>query len=152
MTRIVVGVDGSESSVRALEWAVDRASRDGAVVEAVHAWHVPYVASSMGGMPFDVQMLADGARATLDEVVGRVDASGLPEPVVATLREGAAAPALVEASHDADLVVVGSRGHGGFVGLLLGSVSQQVASHARCPVVIIPADADADPDGAPSDS
>lgn len=146
MTRFVVGVDGSRSSVRALQWAVDQAERDGATVEAIHAWHIPYVANSMGGMPFDVQMLADGARATLEEVISRVDAGRLPEPVVATLREGAPAPALVEASRDADLVVVGSRGHGGFVGLLLGSVSQQVASHSHCPVVIVPAADDEEQD------
>ena len=149
MKRIVVGVDGSESSVRALQWAVEQAARDGAVVEAVHSWHIPYAAGGLGGMPFDVQMLADGARATLEEVVGRVDASGLSEPVVSTLEEGGAAPALIEASRRADLVVVGSRGHGGFVGLLLGSVSQQVASHSHCPVVIVPA-SDASEDAARS--
>lgn len=144
MTRIVVGVDGSESSVRALRWAVEQAARDGATVQAIHSWHIPYTATGMGGMPFDVQMLADGAQATLDEVVGRVDAGALAEPIVATLDEGAAAPTLIEASKGADLVVVGSRGHGGFVGLLLGSVSQQVASHAHCPVVIVPASDDSE--------
>lgn len=146
MKRIVVGVDGSESSVRALSWAVGQAAREGATVEAIHSWHIPYASSGLGGMPFDVEMLADGARAVLDEVVGRVDASALAEPIVATLAEGSAASRLIEASADADLVVVGSRGHGGFVGLLLGSVSQQVASHARCPVVIVPADAEAEGD------
>lgn len=144
MKRFVVGIDGSDSSVRALQWAVEQARSDGAVVEAVHSWHVPYAASGMAGMPFDVQMFADGARATLDETIARVDASGLSEPIVASLEAGPAAPALIEKSRDADLVVVGSRGHGGFVGLLLGSVSQQVASHAHCPVVIIPSNVEDD--------
>lgn len=151
MTRYLVGVDGSEASVRALRWAVERAAKDGAVVEAVHTWHVPYTAGAMGTIAFDVQMLADGARATLHEVIDLVDTSGLSTPVEATLVEGAAAPELIERSKDADLVVVGSRGHGGFVGLLLGSVSQQVASHAHCPVVIVPADVDL-ADGSDADS
>jgi nucleotide-binding universal stress UspA family protein len=138
MARYVVGVDGSESSVRALQWAVDRAARDGAEVEAVHSWHIPYTASGIVGVSFDVDMLVDGARATLEEVVGRVDASGLSRPVTASVEDGPAATVLIERSADADLVVLGSRGHGGFVGLLLGSVSQQVAGHARCPVVIVP--------------
>lgn len=142
MKRFVVGIDGSDTSIKALRWAVEQARLEGARVEAVHSWHIPYAASGIGGMPFDVQMLADGARATLDESIAQVDSSGLVEPITATLVEGAAAPALLEAAQGADLVVVGSRGHGGFVGLLLGSVSQQVASHAACPVVIVPPDAE----------
>ncbi|MBK5221796.1 MAG: universal stress protein [Acidimicrobiia bacterium] len=140
MKRFVVGVDGSESSRRALEWAVQQAALEDAAVEAVHAWHVPYVASGMGGMPFDLQMLADGARATLDTIVDSVDASSLSSPIERTVVEGPAARVLLDAASGADLAVVGSRGHGGFMGLLLGSVSQQVASHSTCPVVIIPAD------------
>src|SRR5690606_38107088 len=75
MKRFVVGVDGSESSLLALRWAVQQATLEDAAVEAVHAWQVPYAASGMGGMPFDLQMLADGARATLDGIVDSIDAS-----------------------------------------------------------------------------
>lgn len=141
MKKFVAGVDGSEGSRKALEWAVKQAALEGAKLTVVHVWHVPYAASGMGGIPFDIQMLADGARETLDAMLSEVDTSELVEPVEGLLMEGAAAPAILAAAEDADMVIVGSRGRGGFMGLLLGSVSQQVASHSTCPVVIIPTDA-----------
>lgn len=139
--RIVVGIDSSEPSTRALAWAVDEGRLRGATVEAVHVWQLPVLVSSpFGAMPFDTGDLEASARAEFDQTVGAVDATGLPEPIVRTFVAGTPANALVEAAAAADLLVVGSRGRGGFAGLLLGSVSQQVAHHAPCPVVIVPHD------------
>jgi nucleotide-binding universal stress UspA family protein len=137
MERIVVGVDGSETARRALQWAVDEAHQRGATVEAVHAWHRPFVsgAAYMGEMELDA--FEAHARTILDTTVAAVDARGLP-PIESKLVPGGAAQALIAEAKGATLVVVGSRGRGGFTSLLLGSVSQQVAHHAPCPVVIIP--------------
>jgi nucleotide-binding universal stress UspA family protein len=137
MQRIVVGVDGSQSAQEALHWAVDEARRRNAVVEAVYAWHQPFVTGYeyMGEM--GLGDFEEEARQILDAAVEAVDTSGIPS-VERHLLAGGAAGALVEAAKGADLLVVGSRGRGGFSGLMLGSVSQQVAHHASCPVVIIP--------------
>ena len=137
MKRIVVGVDGSERSRRALQWAVDEARLHGARIEAVHAWTYPYV----GAMPItpvviDLEQVERDARQVLDQAMGEIDTAGVTvEPV---LVHAGAAHALVEQAEGADLLVVGSRGLGGFTGLLLGSVSHQVTHHAPCPVVIVP--------------
>ena len=139
MQRIVVGVDGSEGSQRALRWAIDEARRRDASLEIVHAWHVPYGASTayLGVAPFDPQPMEDAEQRLLDEVVDREDTRGLD--VTRLLVCEGAARALVDAAKGADLLVVGSRGRGGFAGLLLGSVSQTVTHHAPCPVVVVPA-------------
>lgn len=139
MERIVVGIDGSETSRRALRWAVEEARVRGASVEVLHAWHLPYV----GGYPytagaFDPAPFEQAARETLDAVVDGTDASGLGTPIERILHMGDPATGLLDAAKGADLVVVGSRGLGGFTGLLLGSVGHHVAHHAPCPVVIIP--------------
>lgn len=139
MRRIVVGVDGSASSRQALEWAVEDARARGGQVEAVHTWHVPYLAV----YPYGALALEDGdalekrARAVLDEVVDAIDTRGLEAPVERIVACGNAAGILLDVAKGADLLVVGSRGHGGFAGLVLGSVSQQVANHAPCPVLIV---------------
>ncbi len=138
--RIVVGVDGSELSRHALQWAIDDGRQHGSSVEAVHAWHDVYAGS---GTPYSVQLLdprvySDAADALVDDVVDSVDAAGLAAPIGRTVVHDAPAHALLEAAKGADLIVVGSRGRGGFAGLLLGSVSQQVVHHATCPVVVIP--------------
>jgi nucleotide-binding universal stress UspA family protein len=139
MQRIVVGIDGSEHSQKALRWAVEEARVRGASLEVVHAWNVPSVCSyPYTGMPLEPKSLEDAARTTLDTSVDRVDTTGLAHPVERILSIGAPAETLLASSKGADLVVVGSRGHGGFAGLLLGSVSQQVEHHAHCPVVIVP--------------
>jgi len=145
MQRVVVGIDGSDGSQRALRWAVEEAGRRGAELEVVHVWHLPYA----GGYPYfagaiDLGVFENDARAILDRAVATVDATAVPavEPV---LVQGGAAWALVEAAKGADLLVVGSRGRGGFAGLLLGSVSQHVAAHAPCPVVVVPAEGRATP-------
>jgi nucleotide-binding universal stress UspA family protein len=139
MGRIVVGVDGSQVSQRALQWAVDEARLWQASLEVVHVWHMPYVGEfPYVGAGFNPATLEETAQRVLDEMVVRVDTTGLPRPVDRILVCGNAASVLLESAKGADLVVVGSRGLGGFAGLLLGSVSHHVAHHATCPVVIVP--------------
>jgi nucleotide-binding universal stress UspA family protein len=134
---IVVGVDGSEESKKALRWAVEEARLRNARVVAIRAWVYPALAAG-GLIPVDgelVESLAAAEQEALAKAVAEVEgAEGVEQVVV----EDAPAHALVEAARGADLLVVGSRGHGGFTGLLLGSVSQQCAHHAACPVVIVP--------------
>jgi nucleotide-binding universal stress UspA family protein len=137
MQRIVVGVDGSETSERALQWAVEEARLRHATITVVNAWSVTFG----GGYPFaasaiDPAIFEEAGRQILDAAVRSVDATGVELETV--LECGGAAESLIAAAKGADLVVVGSRGLGGFTGLLLGSVSHQVAHHAPCPVVIIP--------------
>jgi nucleotide-binding universal stress UspA family protein len=141
VAKIVVGIDGSDASNEALRWAVDEARLRRADVIAVHAWQVPPPVPTFGPSPAvdmveNVPQIEDSAkklaRSIVDEVVG--DASDVKVEAIST--EGPAASVLIDAAHGADLLVVGSRGHGGFVSLLLGSVSQQVATHAPCPVLI----------------
>jgi len=139
MERIVVGVDGSDTSQRAVAWALEEGRLRQAAVQVVHAWHTPHV----GGHPFigaifDPEPFEDGGRAMLESVLSDVDTSGLPVPVERVLVCGTGATAILESAKGADLVVVGSRGRGGFSGLLLGSVSHQVTHHAACPVVVVP--------------
>jgi nucleotide-binding universal stress UspA family protein len=138
VNRIVVGIDGSETARRALEWAVQEARIHQASVECVHAWTSQYVDGYplVGG--FDSASVQSAARATLDAAVESVDTDGLSAPVIRTLAFGSGAEGILTAAEDADLVVVGSRGRGGFRGLLLGSVSHQTVHHATCPVVVLP--------------
>lgn len=144
MARIVVGIDGSEHSRLALRWAVDEARLRRANVEAVMAWHTPYVGGTWAvSVPVDMAEIEESYRIQLDELVDGVDARGLPAPIEKVLANGSVAHTLLEAAKGADLLVVGSRGHGGFVGLMLGSVSHQVVSHAPCPVVVVPPAAEA---------
>lgn len=140
MGRIVVGVDGSPNSRAALAWAVEEAGQRNATVEVVMTWQEPYIGGGMvPPVPLDLEMLEKSHREELDSIVNAVDTAGLSGSVERTLVRGPAARELVERSKDAELLVVGSRGHGGFMGVLLGSVSFHVASHASCPVVIVPA-------------
>jgi len=132
---IVVGVDGSVPSKAALAWAVRQAKLNGAAVKAVIAWEYP----ATYGYPLprsnvDHQYLA--ARAVAESIA---EVSGPAEPVKISseVAEGNAARVLVDASAGAELLVVGSRGHGGFVEALLGSVGQHCVQHATCPVVVI---------------
>lgn len=138
MQRIVVGIDGSPGSQAALAWALDEARLRGAAVEAVRVWSwpMPYVGPGMAGL--DPRLLEEGEQALLDEALDGVDTDGVD--VGKVLVEGPAAQRLLEHAKGADLLVVGSRGRGGFKGLLLGSVSQQVVHHSRIPVVVIPGD------------
>lgn len=133
---IVVGIDGSETSKTALRWAMKLASALGASVEAVCAWEFPVIVTMAGGgiLP-GTWAPEEDARKVLDDVISEVAPQGGIKAVVA---EGHPAHVLVEASKDAEMLVVGSRGIGGFRGALLGSVSSAVSQHARCPVLVIP--------------
>jgi nucleotide-binding universal stress UspA family protein len=142
MPGISVGVDGSAQSQRALEWAIKEAGlRHAALtVLAVHQVAGNHWTGAPEVYPSD-QPETDKMRQTAQDVVQKaVDAAGEPGPASVTVRavSGIAAQELISASRDSDLVVVGSRGGGGFARLMLGSVSQQVVSHAACPVVVIP--------------
>jgi nucleotide-binding universal stress UspA family protein len=141
--RIVVGLEGSEGARKALGWAVEEARLRGAKLVALHAWSAPLVAPAPALLgappPLDTETLERirvGAEQLLEHEVDAVDLQGVD--VERLVVEGSAADALLDAARDADLLVVGTRGLGGFTGLLLGSVSQQVSHHAPCPVVIVP--------------
>ena len=131
--RIVVGVDGFESSKAALRWAIHQAGLTGAVVEAVTAWQIP--AGSGLVPPADMPDYQDDARTVLTEAIaemGTVDVEILPRVV-----KGPAGQLLVDAAEGADLLVVGCRGHSGLAEAMLGSVGQYCVHHAPCPVVIM---------------
>jgi len=136
---IVVGVDGSEESKQALRWALEEARLREARIVALRAWVYPALAAG-GLIPVAADFLGDlteNETRQLAEVVAEAAGVGGVE-IEQVVVEDAPAHALVRAAEGADLLVVGSRGHGGFTGLLLGSVSQQCAHHAPCPVVIVP--------------
>lgn len=140
MSQIVVGVDGSEESKAALRWAIQEARLRGCAVRAVHAWLYPALfapAPAPPALAVPVEALREEAEQVLATAVAEAaDGAGDAE-VQQTVAEGPEASVLLDAARDADLLVVGSRGRGGFKGLLLGSVSQQCAQHAPCPVVIV---------------
>lgn len=136
MERIVVGIDGSDGSRAALRWAVEEATLRGATIEAVNAFHVPYAgAASLAPLMLEPAEFEASARALLDEVIDEVATAA---PICPVAIEGHAATVLVEASRRASMLVVGARGHGGLVGMLLGSISRQVTEHASVPVVVVP--------------
>ncbi len=138
MYRIVVGVDGSAASERALRWAVEAARLRDGTVRVVHGWQQIVIGDVYGYGALNPEVLEEAGRAVLDETVERVDTEQLSAPVERVLVPGPAASVLLDAATDADLVVVGTRGRGGFTGLLLGSVSHQVVQHAPCPAVVVP--------------
>jgi len=139
MSVIVVGVDGSEESREALRWALEEARLRQATLRAVNAWTFPAIFGPTYIPPemLDKRLIEEQAEKTLSDAVAEVAGENPLAYVERIVTEGPAAQALVEAAADADLLVVGSRGHGGFTGLLLGSVSQQCAHHAPCAVVIV---------------
>ncbi len=152
--RIVVGVDGSQGSLNALLWALGEARARKIPVHAVFAWqYYPSGGDSGLGSMFplayrpDVPAFSDVAASVkelLDAAVSKAtesDPDSATDPVRITQEtvEGHAAQVLLESVSECDLMVVGSHGHGGFVGTMLGSVSHQVVSHSRCPVVVVPA-------------
>jgi nucleotide-binding universal stress UspA family protein len=138
---IVVGIDGSHSSQHALRWAITEARLRGAAVEAVQVWHYPAWTYSplILSTPVVAQddLIAE-AHGILNQAVDDVLAAEHDPPEVEhTVLQGAAAEQLVKHAASANLLVVGHRGRGGFGGLLLGSVANQCAAHATCPVVIV---------------
>lgn len=142
MSVIVVGVDHSEGAKAALRFALEEATLRQATLRVVHAWQYAYIGATgfegyYPALAGDIKELRDVAEKDLDATLRE----SIPETgtvkVERRVVEDRPAAALVEESRGADMVVVGSRGRGGFTGLLLGSVSQQVAHHAACPVVIV---------------
>ena len=133
--RIVVGVDASESSKQALRWAVRQAELVGANVDAVHALHTP-TADGWTPMVNISDDLAKAGRQMVLDTIAEVAGDRPPVTIYARVIEGHPAFVLLQAAEGASLVL-GCRGHGGFVGALLGSVSQHCVQHATCPVVVI---------------
>lgn len=140
MGRIVVGVDSSRTSLKALRWALAEAGLRGASLTLVHAFPRP----ELVGMTMVVTLPSDDElREASEQVLGdALETVGGPGDIAVTQHVGAGGPAsvLVEAAKDAELLVIGSRGLGGFRGMLLGSVTQQVIAHAPCPVVVLTPD------------
>jgi nucleotide-binding universal stress UspA family protein len=151
---IVVGVDGSPGSDAALRWALAEARLRGVPLRAVNAYEVPQLPISgplvgapgvfaSGATEDDVERLRSASVSEAERILedalarmGREATDGIEIESAAV--EGPAAQALIDSARGADLLVLGSRGHGGFVGLLLGSVSQKAVQHPPCPVVILP--------------
>jgi nucleotide-binding universal stress UspA family protein len=145
---IVVGVDGSPASHAAARWALAEARLRDARLVAVHAWtYIPLAAVGDPGMipmpagdlPGQLELEEKAAAEELDRALVEAFPDGLPAELEKRLVEGDAAEALITEARDAELVVVGSRGRGGFKSALLGSVSGHVVQHAGCPVVVIKA-------------
>jgi nucleotide-binding universal stress UspA family protein len=144
MSTIIVGIDGSAGSVKALRFAIEEARLHDSEVKAVNAWHIPLIVYEAGWAPTPVDLgeYPKFAQKALDKTLESAGAATSGVSVTTVVRKGQAADVLCSEAHDADLLVVGSRGLGGFKGMLLGSVSQQCAHHAPCPVVIIPGDSE----------
>jgi len=139
---IVVGVDHSAGAKAALRFALEEARLRQSTLRVVHAYQFGYVGATglEGSVPAlggELDDFRQAAAAALDETMREVGAETDGVTIERRVDQGAAAAVLVDGSRDADLLVVGSRGHGGFAQLLLGSVSQQCAQHAFCPVVIV---------------
>lgn len=136
MSRIIVGVDASEHAARALAWALEEARVRGVDVEVVHAVRQPDVVAMPAVLPMPShEQLIDAGHRIVDELIAAADTDGVT--VTRDVRSGGAAGVLCARAADAELVVVGARGLGGFRGLLLGSVTQQVVAHSPRPVVVV---------------
>lgn len=159
---VVVGIDGSEGSSKALAWAAQEARLRGAVLRVVHAWHFPrfseagYLqattrdetsgishADEPAYQDFRSEVISKSggepgeAEASVASQIAAVLGQSPDVPLEREVKQGRAVQVILEAAEDADLVVVGSRGRDGFAGLLLGSVSSQVTHHAHCPVTVV---------------
>lgn len=135
---VVVGVDGSDKSIAALSWAGRYAAATGAALQALHIWHYPTAA----GLPPGItpESVTDEVKANQRKELGEAIDKAHLDPaahVEARLGYGHPAQVLIDESKTASLLVVGHRGHGGFTGMLTGSVSLQVVNHAECPVVVV---------------
>ncbi len=141
MTTFVVGLDDSPHAARAFRWAIEESRRHAARLIVVHAWDWPY-GGEIGELSSELFKTAEFWDAAPQVLAAMVQAAQGPDSpdvdVEQRVVQGPPAKALLEAAAGADLLIVGARGRGGFTGLLLGSVSQQCAQHAECPVVIVP--------------
>jgi len=139
--RIIVGVDGSDSSKSALEWAYNEAAHHSAAITVIAVFGPPALPMSppYGSVPpegYESQP-RKGALDLLEQLTSPLEAKTPAVDIRTVVEEGNPAKVLIERSKEADLLVVGSRGHGGFAGMLLGSVSHHLVAHADCPVVVI---------------
>ncbi|MGA7205207.1 MAG: universal stress protein [Specibacter sp.] len=133
-SRIVVGVDGSPESVLALRWAAALAPTLGAQITAVTAWHFETVVGPYAATEWDPE--ADATDA-LTDALAEAFGDEPPKGLRSQCRRGNPAQVLIDAGRTARMIIVGSRGHGGFAGLLLGSVSQACVEHATCAVLVV---------------
>lgn len=139
----VVGFDGSANSIAALEWAMQYVQRlGGGDIKVVMSWNFAPAAVGgfgIGGSLPPAESMQEATETALAEAIANI-----APPAGVTLhqvvREGAASKVLIDEAEDAEVLVVGKRGHGGFLGLLMGSITNQVANHATCPVVIVPSE------------
>ena len=138
MNRIVVGVDGSPQSRRALRWAAQEAKLRGAHLSVIHAYTLPHLGAEQALTTDVITRIHREAQDLIENEVDQLGELAAAIELSCAAAEGAPAQLLLDAAAEADLLVVGSRGRGGFKALLLGSVSQQCAHHATCPVVIVP--------------
>jgi nucleotide-binding universal stress UspA family protein len=141
MGHVVVGVDGSGGSIAALRWAAVEAGRRGGLpVRVVHVWEYPLSAvapSPIGSAVPPADVMQGAAEVALETILAEAD---LPVDVVVerVVTEGSAAKVLLAEAQGAEMLVVGTRGRGGFTGLLLGSVATQVVHHTRVPTIVVP--------------
>lgn len=138
--QVVVGIDGSDTSKAALRWAARLAPSLSATIHAIVAWEYPIIFGLEGGIPSEWRPDENAKEilsASLEEVFGKDRPAGLR----GSISQGHPTFVLLDASKDAQMLVVGSRGLGGFAGLLLGSVSSACAEHAKCPVLVVHGDA-----------
>ncbi|GAB2567945.1 hypothetical protein Aab01nite_44110 [Paractinoplanes abujensis] len=138
-TTIVVGVDGSPGSRKALTWAAAEAADHGAELLVLNVWEHTLLPPA-GGPSVSEHAVAEPSQATTEELLQVIKeelGEDPPVPVRAQVRQGRPAKVLIDESEGKNLLVVGHRGHGGFAGLVLGSVSQHVAAYAKCPVTVV---------------
>jgi nucleotide-binding universal stress UspA family protein len=139
--QIVVGVDGSDASRAALQWAYNEAAHHGASLTVVATWHPPALPLGPGYGSMPPEGYESGpeleARELLERLTGELEPRTPEVDVRISISKGNPAKVLIDMSQGADLIVVGSHGRGGFAGMLLGSVSQHVVAHAACPVVVL---------------
>jgi nucleotide-binding universal stress UspA family protein len=136
---IVVGVDGSPGSRQALRWAAAEAAEHGADLAVVNVWEHTLLPPA-GSVSVSEHYVPEPSQATADELLQVIkEELGEDPPVLVrpNVKQGRPAKVLIDESANADLLVVGKRGHGGFAGLVLGSVSQHVAAYGKCPVVVV---------------
>ncbi len=135
--RIVVGVDGSEHSIAALRWANRLAPALDCTIDAVIVWTYPTPMGVETVVFPEPSLFEESARATLDAAVNAAFGEHRPSSLTRRVVEGYPAGRLLELAEGAEMLIVGSRGHGGLVGALLGSVSTRCAEHAKCPVLVV---------------
>lgn len=138
MAVVAVGIDGSPASDEALRFAIGEAERRNGTLRVVCAWHAPPMTYAGGYPPPGLEKeLAEHAQRTIDEALARTNGNRRGIEIESVFPRGQTAEVLLDEGRKADLLVVGSRGRGGFSSLLLGSTSLQVVQHATCPVIVV---------------